>query len=170
MEKTSRRDSNLAAAVNTADLLTVGLLVLLEGLLSADNALVLGILVLGLPRPLQKKALRYDCLGRLPFEQSPRFAAILLGRRVEIVGHWQARSRRESMSSTGWQLGMTVEAISDPDLSYTPARQSVAQGNWRQRPGRRRFARRQQPAYSVGTAVTRMSFRCLVGRARDRRI
>ena len=32
------------------DLITIGLLVLLEGVLSADNALVLAILVLGLPR------------------------------------------------------------------------------------------------------------------------
>jgi len=36
--------------VHLTDFLTIGLLVLLEGLLSADNALVLAILVLGLPR------------------------------------------------------------------------------------------------------------------------
>jgi len=34
--------------VQTADIITIGLLVLIEGLLSADNALVLAILVLGL--------------------------------------------------------------------------------------------------------------------------
>ncbi len=44
--------------MNASDVLTVALLALLEGLLSADNALVLGVLVLGLPRPLQNKALR----------------------------------------------------------------------------------------------------------------
>ncbi len=49
------------------DLVTIGLLVLLEGLLSADNALVLAILVLGLPRDQQKKALRYGILGAFFF-------------------------------------------------------------------------------------------------------
>jgi YkoY family integral membrane protein len=50
-----------------SDLLTIGLLVLLEGLLSADNALVLAILVLGLPRHQQRKALRYGILGAFLF-------------------------------------------------------------------------------------------------------
>ena len=36
--------------IHASDFLTIALLVLLEGLLSADNALVLAILVLGLPR------------------------------------------------------------------------------------------------------------------------
>ena len=42
--------------VQLTDFVTIGLLVLLEGLLSADNALVLAVLVLGLPRSEQKKA------------------------------------------------------------------------------------------------------------------
>ena len=78
MEKAYRRDSNRAAAVNTADLLTVGLLVLLEGRLSADNALVLGVLVLGLPRSLQKKALRYGLLGAFAFRAVATVLAIQL--------------------------------------------------------------------------------------------
>jgi YkoY family integral membrane protein len=49
------------------DLVTIGLLVVLEGLLSADNALVLAILVLGLPRHQQRKALRYGILGAFAF-------------------------------------------------------------------------------------------------------
>ena len=53
--------------VTLADLLTIGLLVLLEGLLSADNALVLAILVLSLPRDQQRKALRYGILGAFLF-------------------------------------------------------------------------------------------------------
>ena len=40
--------------VQVADFITIALLVLLEGLLSADNALVLAILVLGLPRKDQR--------------------------------------------------------------------------------------------------------------------
>ena len=46
-----------------ANLLTVGLLVVLEAMLSADNALVMAVIVLGLPRALQKKALRQGLAG-----------------------------------------------------------------------------------------------------------
>jgi YkoY family integral membrane protein len=53
--------------VHVTDLVTIGLLVLLEGLLSADNAMVLAILVLGLPRSQQKKALRYGIIGAFVF-------------------------------------------------------------------------------------------------------
>jgi YkoY family integral membrane protein len=53
--------------VHVTDFVTIGLLVLLEGLLSADNALVLAILVLGLPRDQQRKALRYGMLGAFVF-------------------------------------------------------------------------------------------------------
>jgi len=60
--------------VQFSDFLTIGLLVLLEGLLSADNALVLAILVLGLPRKDQRKALRYGILGAFAF----RILAVLL--------------------------------------------------------------------------------------------
>jgi YkoY family integral membrane protein len=60
--------------VQVADLVTVGLLVLLEGLLSADNAIVLAVLVLGLPRPEQRKALQYGIFGAFAF----RITAIVL--------------------------------------------------------------------------------------------
>jgi YkoY family integral membrane protein len=56
------------------DLVTIGLLVALEGLLSADNALVMAIMVLGLPRIEHKQALRYGLLGGFAF----RFLATLL--------------------------------------------------------------------------------------------
>jgi len=56
------------------DLVTIGLLVALEGLLSADNALVMAIMVLGLPRTEHKQALRYGLLGGFAF----RFLATLL--------------------------------------------------------------------------------------------
>jgi YkoY family integral membrane protein len=49
--------------VTPGDLLIVGTLVLLEGLLSADNALVLAILVKHLPKDQQKKALLYGLVG-----------------------------------------------------------------------------------------------------------
>jgi len=50
-----------------SDVVTVGLLVILEGLLSADNALVLAVMILGLPRVDQKKALRYGLVGAFAF-------------------------------------------------------------------------------------------------------
>ena len=60
--------------VQFTDFFTIALLVVLEGLLSADNALVLAILVLGLPRKEQRKALRYGIVGAFAF----RILAILL--------------------------------------------------------------------------------------------
>ena len=60
--------------ITVADLVTVGLLVALEGLLSADNAMVLAVLVLGLPKHEQRKALRYGIVGAFAF----RVIAILL--------------------------------------------------------------------------------------------
>ena len=60
--------------IQLADLVTIGMLVLLEGLLSADNALVLAILVLGLPREQQARALRYGIVGAFGF----RIVAVLL--------------------------------------------------------------------------------------------
>jgi YkoY family integral membrane protein len=46
-----------------SDLVTIALLVALEGLLSADNALVMAIMVLGLPRRDQQRALRIGLIG-----------------------------------------------------------------------------------------------------------
>jgi YkoY family integral membrane protein len=53
--------------VQFPDLVTVALLVVIEGLLSADNALVMAIMILGLPRPDQHKALRYGLIGAFAF-------------------------------------------------------------------------------------------------------
>ena len=50
-----------------SDLLTVLLLVALEGLLSVDNAMVLAVLVLGLPARQRKNALRYGIFGAFAF-------------------------------------------------------------------------------------------------------
>ena len=58
--------------VQLADFVTIGLLVVLEGLLSADNALVLAVMMLGLPRERAEKALRYGMVGASPSGPSPR--------------------------------------------------------------------------------------------------
>ena len=49
------------------DLGIVGLLILLEGVLSIDNALVLGLLAKRLPKSLQPKALTYGLVGAFAF-------------------------------------------------------------------------------------------------------
>jgi YkoY family integral membrane protein len=63
-----------------SNLLTVGLLVALEAMLSADNALVMAVVVLGLPRHLQKKALRQGLAGAF----TSRIVATLLA--VKLIG------------------------------------------------------------------------------------
>ncbi len=64
----------IALDITGPDLITIGLLVALEGLLSADNAMVLAILVLGLPQARAAQALRYGIIGAFAF----RILAILL--------------------------------------------------------------------------------------------
>ncbi|MFJ5623835.1 TerC family protein [Peribacillus loiseleuriae] len=60
----------------------IGTLILLEGLLSADNALVLAVMVRHLPKKQRKKALFYGLLGAYAF----RFIAIGLG--VYLINLW----------------------------------------------------------------------------------
>ncbi len=108
--------------IQVADLLTVALLVALEGLLSADNAMVLAVLVLGLPRNEQRKALQYGIIGAFVF----RVLAILLAAYliqvnfVMLVGaayllwlpyshftaHADAAERRKPKKAQTW-LGLT---------------------------------------------------------------
>ena len=61
-----------------ADLVTVGLLVALEGLLSADNALVMAIMVMGLPKREQHQALRYGLIGAFIFRIIATLLAVYL--------------------------------------------------------------------------------------------
>jgi YkoY family integral membrane protein len=109
--------------VQFSDFITIALLVVLEGLLSADNALVLAILVLGLPRHQQQKALRYGILGAFAF----RIIAILLAVHLIAVswvkligalyllyltyshffGHGDAQERRSVKPAMPW-LGLSA--------------------------------------------------------------
>jgi YkoY family integral membrane protein len=74
--------------VHPGDLATVGLLVVLEGLLSADNALVVAVMILGLPRPQQKLALRYGLFGAFAFRILATLLAVYLIRLawVKLLG------------------------------------------------------------------------------------
>lgn len=68
--------------VHVSDFLTIALLVALEGLLSADNAMVLAVLVLSLPRHQQQKALRYGILGAFVFRT---LATVFAAYMIEVV-------------------------------------------------------------------------------------
>ena len=67
-----------------SNLLTVGLLVALEAMLSADNALVMAVIVLRLPRHLQKKALRQGLVGAFTFRVAATLLAVNLIRLVWV--------------------------------------------------------------------------------------
>lgn len=106
-----------------SDLVTIALLVVLEGLLSADNAMVLAVLVLGLPRSHQQKALRYGIVGAFAFRGiAMLFAAHMIALApVKLVGaayllwlpyqHFfragDAEARRTPARATPW-LGLTA--------------------------------------------------------------
>jgi YkoY family integral membrane protein len=75
-------------SIEASDFVTIGLLVLLEAVLSADNALVLAVLVLPLPRAEQTRALRYGILGAFFFRIiATVFAVHLMGWAwIKLVG------------------------------------------------------------------------------------
>jgi YkoY family integral membrane protein len=71
-------DFSFPIQVQASDFVTIGLLVALEGLLSADNALVMAIMVLGLPKSQHKHALRYGLLGGFVFRVVATLLAVYL--------------------------------------------------------------------------------------------
>jgi YkoY family integral membrane protein len=109
--------------VAVSDFLTVGLLVILEGLLSADNALVMAIMVLGLPRRQRSQALQYGLVGGFLMRFAATLGAYYLIRLilVKLLGglyllyltyaHFFTREegedRRRAPKATPW-LGMTA--------------------------------------------------------------
>lgn len=70
------------------DLVLVGLLIVLEGVLSIDNALVLGLLAKRLPKPEQPRALTYGLIGAFVFRLVAIATAGLLlkWRVVKLIG------------------------------------------------------------------------------------
>ena len=108
--------------MHVSDFLTIALLVALEGLLSADNAMVLAVLVLGLPKSRQRKALRYGIGGAFAFRTIATLLATYLIRLgwVKLIGsgyllylsyrHFfggpEGADRRTPPKATSW-LGMS---------------------------------------------------------------
>ena len=106
----------------SSDFLTIALLVALEGLLSADNAMVLAVLALGLPKAQQRKALRYGVLGAFAFRTLATVLAVYLITLVWVkavgaayllylvyrhfTGGESAEARRTPPPATSW-LGLT---------------------------------------------------------------
>ena len=106
----------------TSDFLTIAFLVALEGLLSADNALVLAVLVLGLPKRQQRKALRYGIVGAFAFRTVATLLAVYVIKLgwVKLVGaayllylvfrHFggtSAGARRTPLDARPW-MGLTA--------------------------------------------------------------
>jgi YkoY family integral membrane protein len=107
--------------IQVGDLITVALLVALEGLLSADNAMVLAVLVLGLPKHEQRKALRYGIVGAFVFRVAAIVLAVYLIRLQFVMlvgaayllwlpythffGHAEGGDRRAPRKATSW-LGL----------------------------------------------------------------
>ena len=105
------------------DFLTVILLVVLEGLLSADNAMVLAVLVLGLPRDQQQPALRYGIIGAFFFRTVATVLAVQMIQLsfVKLLGgayllwlpyqhfflHGDAAERRGARTARPW-LGLSA--------------------------------------------------------------
>jgi YkoY family integral membrane protein len=105
------------------DLVTIGLLVGLEGLLSADNALVMAIMVLGLPKKQHHQALRYGLVGAFAFRIVATLLAVYLIRIAWVKlagglylcylvyshfwGHEEGHDRRAAPRAKPW-MGMTA--------------------------------------------------------------
>ena len=109
--------------IAASDLVTIALLVALEGLLSADNAMVLAVLVLALPKHQQRKALRYGIIGAFAFRiLAILAAAYLIEIRVVMLigaayllwlpynhffGHGEGEDRRAPKKAQPW-LGLSA--------------------------------------------------------------
>ena len=123
--------------IDAADFLvlttTVAVLVLLEGLLSADNALVLAVMVRHLPKEQQTRALRYGVIGAFVFRLiAVVFASTLLHYWiVKVVGglyllwiagsHLLARDAHGSQRKTRFGNGFwgTVIGVELTDIAFS---------------------------------------------------
>lgn len=105
-------------------------LVLLEGILSSDNAIVLAVMVKHLPEEQRKKALTYGMFGAYFF----RFIAIMLG--TILVKFWQlkvigglyllylaykhfAKGNGDDVSNKGYGFWGTVAAVEGMDIIFS---------------------------------------------------
>jgi YkoY family integral membrane protein len=113
----------------------IATLVVLEGLLSADNALVLAILVKHLPKDLQKKALRYGIAGAFIFraigvvtaawlmhywEFKAAGAAYLLYLTIKhFIHRWKHRDGGVSIKPAGPGFWKTILLVELTDVAFS---------------------------------------------------
>ena len=111
--------------------LLIGTLVILEGILSADNALVLAVMVKHLPEKQQKRALKYGLLGAYAF----RFIAIGLGTLIislwwiKAIGavylgylvfkHFVSKEDESAVESVAKGFWMTVLSVELMDIAFS---------------------------------------------------
>ncbi len=117
------------------DLATLALLVVLESLLSIDNALVMGVLAHRLPPPLRRKALSYGLIGGIILRLAATAAATILIRwsilellggaylfgvsiRYFIGAPHKSPTASESATSEGARFWPTVIGIEAMDLAF----------------------------------------------------
>lgn len=124
----------VATVTSPASWAVIGTLIVLEGLLSADNALVLAIMVKHLPEEQRKKALYYGILGAYAF----RFLAIGLGTFlvkiwwIKLVGaayllylagnHFFSKNKEDSVDEgkvAGMGFWRTVLAVEMMDIAFS---------------------------------------------------
>jgi YkoY family integral membrane protein len=106
----------------TPDLVVIAMLVLLEGVLSIDNALVLGLLAKRVPKHLQQQALTYGLIGAFVFRviSIASVSYLLKWRIVKLLGggylvyiavkHLFFESKEESEQTVG------VDSQGEPEL------------------------------------------------------
>lgn len=111
----------------------IGVLVILEGLLSADNALVLALMVRHLPKIEQRKVLRYGIWGAIGF----RLVAVLLSAILlkfwifKVLGggyllylalkHFLSGESGDGKHSRGWDSSFwgTVASVTFADIAFS---------------------------------------------------
>ncbi|MBC8016521.1 MAG: TerC family protein, partial [Sporomusaceae bacterium] len=110
----------LSVIYNPMNWAIIGSLILLEGLLSADNALVLAIMVKHLPKEQQKRALFYGILGAYFF----RFVAIGLG--TYLITIWWIKA-----AGALYLLWMAAQFFLKKNAEEGEGTPEVAHGFWR---------------------------------------
>ncbi|MFJ7735760.1 TerC family protein [Lysinibacillus sp. NPDC097287] len=95
-------------------------LIVLEGLLAADNAVVMAVMVKHLPKDQQQKALLYGLVGAFVF----RFAALFLI--TILVNFWQIQAIGAAylLIMSGKHLYDTFKGNNEPDEIKEPKKQS----------------------------------------------
>lgn len=94
-------------------------LVVLEGLLSADNALVLAVMVRHLPRDAQKLALRYGIIGAFVF----RLIAVILA--ASLLSYWYLK-----VFGGAYLLFLSISHLLAPKDSEGESKPRFGQGFW----------------------------------------